>query len=159
MTALKNSIVEAAANGVDADPSHIEQLIEAMLSNDGAPAPSESHVLWLRRETTKLIRREINLLSRERIFQQRVDALGVPQDRFGLPLTHNKGAGKGGRGARRRRGRGGKMDGGSGGGATAVTGSTAALSAASSAPTPAPSLPPMVAPPQAASLPVPAMAM
>ena len=93
MTALKNSIVEAAANGVDADPSHIEQLIEAMLSNDGAPAPSESHVLWLRRETTKLIRREINLLSRERIFQQRVDALGVPQDRFGLPLTHNKGAG------------------------------------------------------------------
>ena len=151
MTNLKDGIVEAAANGVDADPSRIEQLIEAMLSNDGSPPPSESHVLWLRRETIKLIRREINLLSRERIFQQRVDAMGGQQDRFGLPVTSNKGFGKGGRGARRRRGRGGKADG--VGGGAAATGPTAV----SSAPPPAP---PMViaTPPQAAMLPVPAMA-
>ena len=63
---LKARAVEAAKNGVDADMTSIDVLVETLLADKPAAfEASESHVMWLRRETLKLIRREASLAMRE----------------------------------------------------------------------------------------------
>ena len=66
-------MVEAAMNGVDADPSSIDVLINSLLAaHPMAMSPSESHVLWLRRELLKLIAREADLAVREKALDERL---------------------------------------------------------------------------------------
>ncbi|AET73448.1 hypothetical protein EMVG_00162 [Emiliania huxleyi virus PS401] len=94
-TDARQNMVKAAMHGVDADPSSIDVLINSLLAaHPLAMPPSESHVLWLRRELLKLIAREADLAVREKALDDRLQHFQNSRNYKGSGSRHRGGRGR-----------------------------------------------------------------